>query len=237
MKKGVKIAIIAGVIIVVIALVGGYFFMNDVAQKAKILGEFAKIEEITNSENFDMESLNETTNTIVTTGKYAKVEKAAKNYASDLFNTVNKIKILVEDEKMTKLLTAENYQNDGPEFVETKKYLSETKQQLEENRQEMLSYLEESKINSYIEAETTDASCVDMYKELVTQDIEISDTEKKELESAMDKLVKMLDIAEEVIDFLIANNGKWQVQGEQILFNSNSLVITYNGFLTKLRIL
>ena len=237
MKKGVKIAIIVGAIFLVIAFVGGYFFINDVVQKAKILEEFEKIEEITNSENFDMESFNNTTSTIVATGKYANVEKAAKKYASDLFNTVFRIKTLMEDEKMTKLLTAENYQNDGPEFVQTKKYLSETKQQLEENRQEMLSYLEETKINSYIEAETTDESSVNMYKEFVTQDIEISDTERKELENAMNKIVKMLEIAEEVIDFLITNNGKWKVQGGQILFNSNNLVVTYNGFLTKLRIL
>ena len=47
----------------------------------------------------------------------------------------------------------------------------------------------------------------------------------------------MLKIEEEIIDFLIENKGQWKVQGEQILFNSNSLVITYNGFLTKLRIL
>lgn len=47
----------------------------------------------------------------------------------------------------------------------------------------------------------------------------------------------MLEIAEEVIDFLIENNGNWEVQGEQVLFNSNSLVIKYNSFLTKLRIL
>ncbi len=237
MKKGVKIAIIIGVIILVIALAGGYLFMNDIAQKAKIVEEFTQIEEITSSEDFDITALNEKTENIVATGKYATVEKAAKNYARDLFNTVYKIKTLMEDERMAKLLTVENYQKDGPEFVETKKYLNETKQQLEENRKEMLSYLEENKINSYIEAETTNAYCINMYQEFITQDIEISEKERNELESSMDKLVRMLDIEAEVIDFLIANKGKWQVQGEQIAFNSNSLVTTYNGFLTKLRIL
>ena len=46
----------------------------------------------------------------------------------------------------------------------------------------------------------------------------------------------MLNIEEEVINFLIENKGKWKVQGEQVLFDSNSLVIKYNSFLTKLRI-
>ena len=235
MKKGVKIAIIVGVIIIVIALAGGYFFMNDAGQKAKILEEFAQIEEITSSENIDMEALNAKTSTIVTTGKYATVEKAAKNYANDLFNSAFEIKTIMEDETLVKLLTAENYQEDGPEFVKTKKYISETKQKLEDGKNEMLSYLEESKINSYIEAETTEEYYVNLYKELVTEDIEISDTERNELESSIDMVVSLLDTAEEVIDFLIANKGKWEVQDGQIAFATNDLVQTYNEFLTKLQ--
>jgi len=64
----------------------------------------------------------------------------------------------------------------------------------------------------------------------------MSDAEKKELETSIDKVISMLNIEEEVINFLIENKGKWKVQGEQVLFDSNSLVIKYNSFLTKLRI-
>ena len=237
MKKGVKIGIIVGVIVLVIALVGGYLFVNSIMQKAKIVEEFAEIEKLTNSEDIDMDALNERTSNIVTSGKYATVEKAAKNYASDLFNTAYEIKTLLEDEKMAQLLTASNYQEDGPEFVESKKYITETKQKLEDKKTEMIAYLEESKINSYIESETKDGSCIDLYKQLLAEDVKISETEKKQLETSIDKVVSMLGIAEEVIDFLITNNGQWNVQGNQILFNSNSLVTTYNGFLTKLRTL
>lgn len=235
MKKGVKIAIIVGAIVLVIALAGGYFFMNDIAQKTKILEEFAQIEKLTDSENFDMTALSEKTSKIVTKGKYATVEKAAKTYASDLFNTAFKIKTLMEDEKLAKILTAENYQEDGPEFVETKKYISEAKQRLENDKKEMLSYLEESKINSYIEAETTDEYYINLYKELVTQDIEISDAEKDELEKSIDMVVSLLDTADEIIDFLNANKGKWEVQGEQVVFANNELMQTYNSFLAKLQ--
>lgn len=237
MKKGVKITIIVGIIVLAIALVGGYLFFNSIMQKAKIVEEFSQIEALTNSEDFDINALNEKTSNIVTSGKYATVEKAAKKYASDLFNTAFEIKGLLEDEKMAQLLTANNYEEDGPEFVESKKYIAETKQKLEDKKTEMVSYLEEGKINSYIESETSDGSCINLYKELLAEDIKISETQKKELETSIDKVVSMLGIAEEVIDFLISNNGQWRIQGEQILFNSNSLVTTYNGFLTKLRIL
>ncbi len=237
MKKNVKIIIIAGVIILAIALVGGYFFINDMKQKEKLVDELSQIEEMTKSGEFDMEKLNEKTSNIVTTGKYAKVEKAAKNYASDVFNKANEIKTVLEDEKMAQLLTASNYKTDGPEFVETKKYLSETKEKLQNFKTEMFGYLEEGKISSYIEAETTDSYSIELYKELLKEDIEMPESERKEMEQAIDKVASMLDIAEEIINFLVENKGQWQVQGEQIVFNSNSLVQKYNGFLTKLRIL
>ncbi len=237
MKKGLIIGIIIAVIVLVAVLAGGYLFVNDTKQKAKILETFAEIEEITKSGNFNMEQLNEKTSTIVSSGKYAKVEKAAKNYASDLFGKAFEIKSMLEDEKMAQLLTASNYAEDGPEFVESKKYISETKQKLEQGKTEMLGYIEEGKINSYIEAETTDGYCIELYQQLLSEDIEMSDAEKKEFETSIDKVISMLQIEEEVLNFLTENKGKWEIEGDQVLFNSNSLVIQYNGFLTKLRIL
>lgn len=239
MKKGKIIGIIVGAIVLVLIIAGviGYFFVNDVTQKAKIVEEFKQIEELTNSEDFTMEQLNEKTGNIVSSGKYAEVEKAAKNYANDVFGTAFEIKALLQDEKMAQLLTASNYEEDGPEFAETKKYISETKQQLEDGKAKMLSFLQEDKINSYIEAETKDAYAIDLYKQLLAEDLEMSDSEKKELETSIDKVISMLSIEEEVINFLIENKGKWQVQGEQVLFDSNTLVTEYNSFLTKLRIL
>lgn len=240
MKKGTKIGIIVGVIVLIVLIVvglGGYFFFNDVRQKAKIVETFQEIEELTKTGEFDIEVLNEKTSNIVSNGKYANVERAAKNYAHDLFNKAYEIRTCLEDEKMAQLLTASNYQEDGPDFVESKKYIAETKEKLENGKTEMLGFLEESKINAYIEAETSDGYSVELYKQLLSEDIEMSDAEKKGLETSIDKVISMLEIAEEVIDFLIENNGNWEVQGEQVLFNSNSLVIKYNSFLTKLRIL
>lgn len=238
MKKKVIIGIIIGVIVLV-AIAGGvgYLFINDSMQKAKIMQTFSELEEITASGDFDMEAINENTSNIVSSGKYANVERAAKNYAHDLFSTAFELKELLQDDKMAQLLTASNYSEDGPEFVESKKYVSETKQTLEAGKEKLVVFLEEGKINSYIEAETDDAYCKELYRQLLTDDIEMSETEKKEFEKSINQVVSMLDVVDDVFDFLIENKGKWEVQGEQVLFNSNSLVIKYNSFLTKLRTL
>lgn len=237
MKKGSKIGLIVGAIILIIAIVGGYFFINDATQKAKIVEEFEEIQKITKSSDFNMDQLNEKTGNIVTSGKYAKVEKAAKTYASDVFSTAFEIRTIIGDEKISKILTADNYESDGPEFTETKQYLSDTKNKIEELKTKMLDIIKEEKINSYIESETQDSYSIELYKELLKKDIEISDTEKNTLEQSIDKVINMLSIEEEVINFLIENKGKWKVQGGQIVFNTNDLVVKYNGYITKLRIL
>lgn len=100
----------------------------------------------------------------------------------------------------------------------------------------MLGLIEEAKINSYIEAQTTDTSCIELYKQLLAEDINMPESEKKDLETSVDKIVSALDIELEVLDFLTQNKEKWKVEGEQILFDSNTLVIKYNSFLTRLRI-
>lgn len=240
MKKGLKIGLIIGAIILVIIVivgVGAYFLMNNFMQKTKIAEELSQIEQATQSGEFNMETVSEITGRMVSTGKYAAVEKATKNYAKDLFHKANEMKTLLQDEKMAQILTASNYQADGPEFVESKKYLNETKQKLQDGKAEMLGLIKEEKINSYIENETNDASCIELYKQFLAEDINMPETEKKQLETLIDKTVSTLDIELEILNFLTENNGKWEIQGEQIAFNSNNLVTTYNEFLTKLRIL
>ncbi len=237
MKKGLIIGLIIGVIVLVAIAGGAYFFMNNFMGRAKVAEELSQIEEVTKSGKFDMQKLEKITGRTVATGKYAAVEKAAKNYAKDLFTKANEMRTLLQDEKLGQMLTASNYQEDGPEFAESKKYINEAKQKLQDGKAEMLGLIEEAKINSYIEAQTTDASCIELYKQFLAEDINMPESEKKELETSVDKIVSSLDIELEVLDFLTENKGKWRIEGEQVLFDSNSLVIKYNSFLTKLRIL
>ncbi len=236
MKKGLIIGLTIGVIVLAAIAGGAYFFINSFMGKAKVVEELSQIEEVTKSGEFDIEKLNEITDRTVATGKYVAVEKAAKNYAKDLFTKANEVRNLLQDEKLGQMLTASNYQADGPEFTASKTYINEAKQKLQDGKTEMLGLIEEGKINSYIEAETKDASCIELYKQLLAEDINMPESEKKELETSVDKIVSALDTELEVLDFLTENKGKWKVEGEQVLFDSNSLVIKYNSFLTKLRI-
>ena len=61
-----------------------------------------------------------------------------------------KIADILNDEKLTTILTADNYKQDGKDFVETKNYISTTRDQLETYKTEYKDFFTEDKVMSYI---------------------------------------------------------------------------------------
>ena len=59
-------------------------------------------------------------------GNYGKIEKAIKFYLKDYSDSLQEVIRIINDEKLQKILSAENYKNDGPEFKNTIAYLEET---------------------------------------------------------------------------------------------------------------
>lgn len=48
------------------------------------------------------------------------VERAYKNYISDILKNMKNIAQVLNEEQITKSLTVENYKTDGPDFTKTK---------------------------------------------------------------------------------------------------------------------
>lgn len=64
---------------------------------------------------------------------------------------------------------------------------------------------------------------------------------KGDLQEAKDSLTEssvtinnILDVQEKVINMLIQNKGKWEVEDEQIVFSSQALVNQYNEYINSL---
>ena len=134
MKK--KILIIIGVLILLVAILIAVFVVKDLRQEKTLRDEIASIQELAGSEQMDMDAVNEKLGHIVTTGDYAKVEKAVKNYMVDNFNNAITIAEVLSDEVLTSALTAENYASDGPDFVKTKLLLSDLQKRLTKAKEE-----------------------------------------------------------------------------------------------------
>lgn len=236
-KKGSKgIIIVVAIVAAIILLVAGYSVYNNKVQESKIADELEQITKVTENENYNQEELNKIIERTVTTGEYAKVEKAAKNYAKDLFGYVSEIKKIAEDKRLVNVLTADNYKKDGPDFKETKKYLTETKATLTNVKTNMLASTEKEKIMEYAKNEKLSSRYEDVYERIMIGDEEIiSEEDKKEFEESLDQLIDLLDVGEETVNFLAKNKGKWEVKGGQVYFANQSLINEYNKILSKIK--
>ena len=231
MKK--KILIIVGIIILIVIGVIAYFVITDLQQEDKLTAELQEISNLVNSQDVDIDQINQKLDRTVTRGDYAVVEQSFKQYLKDNFDVSMKIADILNDEKLTTILTADNYKQDGKDFVETKNYISTTRDQLETYKTEYKDFFTEDKVMSYINDKNLDSYYTDLYKQELVGDIE-SDNETEVVESAINDVIGILDIYEEVINFLVDNQNSWNVQDDTIEFTSESLQNQYNSLIDKL---
>ena len=239
-KKGVLIAIIIAVIVIVIAIgCIAVYIAKGFSQELAIKNQIQEIDQMTSDiQTINLEDFNKKTDTIVTTGNYAIVEQAVKQYIKDSINYTLEINSILQDDTMANLVTAENYQTDGPNFTETTRYITESKTKLEEAKNEFSNMFTEEKIMAYINGKTDNQKFIDLYKEVAigNQSELIPQEELDTVNSSLDAIINILNIEQEMIDLLKNNSGKWQVQNDMVMFDSNDLLIKYNALVGRLNL-
>ena len=232
MKK--KILLGVGIVVLVFAGIVGYMVVSDLGQEDKLKEELNSLNELVNADNIDLDLIYERLDRTVTKGDYAKVEKSFKTYLKDSFDNSIEIVNLLNDERITTSLTAANYVEDGPDFINTKVYLTETKTKLEECKTKYQEFLTYDKVMSYIEDKNLDSYYIDLYKNEYVGDMDNTITEDDEMVTSINEIIELLNNTEEIIDFLIANKGSWNVEVENINFDTNALAEQYDVLLNKL---
>lgn len=218
-KKSIIIIAIAVVIIIaVVAVVGS--FVNENVQKQLISKE---IDKINNTSEVDKE--------IKSKGKYADVEKVLKDYVLEYQSVANEIKDQYQNEKFTSILSADNYKNDGPEFTESRKLISDAKAKGEEVKTK----LNEMITDEYKEKRATENGLSGKYKDLFVDSIQF-EKELEEVNSTIDNVNNYLAKIEDVFNFLNENKDKWEVKNTRVEFNQISLVTKYNSLITSVNI-
>ena len=227
MAKKKIIFIVIGIIILVLLGIFGYMVVDEMNQTNKLIVEVDEISQMFNQTSIDYDAIEQKLTTNVSKGDYLVVEKAVKQYLSDGLTSMKELQEIVDDDRITTLLTIENYSEDGPDFVNTKEYIQNTRTTLENLKNQFISYTTQEKMDEYISDKGLDEYYIELYNELMGGD-KIMQTDIEELESSLDSIINMLNNTEIVIDFLIENKDSWQVQGENIMFFSNELVNEYN---------
>ena len=223
MKKRFIITLV--VVIALVLIVGiiaiGIGLYHDFKQESELISECEQIKELTNEENIDTEKINEMLTRRISDGDYLQVENALKEYLTARFQSITKISEILNNEKLENILTIDNYKNDGPEFVTTKEYIENTKQELQELKNRYEELFTEETIMSYINNKSLDSYYVDFYKqELVGNPEESKDNT---VEHNIDGIITILDNYNSVIDFLITNKNSWKIEGENIVFANEEL--------------
>ena len=231
MKKKILIILL---IVIVIALIGvGYFVFTDMGQEEKLKTELSELDQLVNAENINMDEVNNRLNRIVTTGDYAVVEEAFKSYLKENFDNSIEIANILNDEKMTTLLTVENYQNDGKDFTESKEYITNAKVTLENCKNKYTEFLTEEKAMSYINDKGLDSYYIDLYKNEIVGDMS-SASQDTTVQDSIDEVIEILNTSEEVLNLLSENQESWEIDGENIVFDSESLSNQYNELIKSL---
>lgn len=229
-----KILIAIGVVVALIVLLLTIIIIKDLNQEEKLRQELNEIDSLINFDEFDYDKVNERLGKTISSGDYLVVEKAAKKYLKDTIDITLNYVNLVSDEQFSNVLTLENYQEDGPDFINTKLYIKNTKEQIEDNKNKILNQFNNETVLSYIENKNLDSYYIDFYKSLAfSSEAEITKN-KQEIEQNINVIIDTLNVYDEVINFLITNKNDWIIEGEYIVFSNEEIHDQYNELLLKL---
>lgn len=203
-------------------------------QEDRLRTELSEINNLANAETIDIDAINERLDRIVTTGDYAVVEDAFKSFLRESFDNSIQIANILNDEKITTLLTAENYKEDGKDFTESKNYITTTRATLEECKDKYSEFLTEEKAMSYINNKNLDSYYINLYKEEFVGDM--GETEDDGIvENSIDEIISILNTSEEVLNLLSDNQNEWEIDGENIVFSNDNLANEYDNLIAKLQ--
>lgn len=233
MKKTIIWIIIAIVLVIVIGI--GVLVVKDFKQEDILRQEMLEFENLTRAETIDLDAIDQRIRELKTTGDYGVIEKAMKDYLADVVNVSVDIANILNDERMTNILTPANYAEDGPDFAETKQFLQESTEKIEQYKNEVLELLTNEKAMSYIENKNLDQYYIDLYKEIALSEDTALDEDNAEIENSLNEANQILETETQIINFLSENKGNWEVQGENIVFNSDALTNQYNEYVNQLQ--
>lgn len=227
MKKKIIIAVV--VIVGIIIATIGYFVIKDLSQ-----------ENILRMEAVELNGKDEMSDDymkikIKTTGDYALVETAIKNYMKDYSINFQKSMEVINEDKFSQILSVENYEQDGPNFVETKELIKKGKESFEKYSAELLNMTEEEKIMSYLD-QSLESYYQDLYKELllVTLGFDNYHELRQDCLDGIEIINTTMKGIENIIDYLIQEKGNWKIDDGMILFQTDEQLEGYNALVDQL---
>lgn len=234
-KKLIK-NIIISIVIVVVIIIGLIFFTAfKELQEEDILKQ-----EIINYSNKDLSKDNYPIK-VKTTGDRAYVEEAVKKYYKSLSDSVKIINSLLNDEKLTNILTINSLRNDSPNYTKSHTLISDTKSKVTKELENISRLCEEDTIKNLIDKEKLSDSeyYYDFYLKLMytKKDLENFKSTKKEMETLSNKLNEFLNKVDEILTFLETNANYIEYTDTDIYISDNNILNKYNNLIEELKLM
>ena len=168
--------------------------------------------------------------------KYRIVENTIKDFLNDYSYKINEVYEFVDDDKLIKILSYDNYLNDGPEFNDSKHYLVDNKIKFNNIINELEKILEEDNIKKLIRNKVTNQYYITLYDEMIFSDEfnEQFENNRIFLKELRDKYNNIYDTSLEVLNFLSLYKDSWKLENGEIKFINNDLLNYYNNLISKI---
>ncbi len=230
-NKRVIISIIVVIILIIGIICGTYLFGGFSKEQTKLLTEETNkiLQADITTENIDLN--------IKTNKNYAVVEKAVKEYISELKNIYVEMDELNTGINPNNIFTAQNMQD--KDFSEIDDIIKEYKEKSKDAVTELEGLLTEEKIAENINKRnisTRKEYYVDLYNTIMT-----SDSMKKQynvieekVKEEKDKLTDKINKIDKIAEFLEKNSDSWEIKDDKIQFTNLNRMTEYYSLLNKL---
>lgn len=170
-------------------------------------------------------------------GDYATVEKAIKDYMDEYAVDIQYLSKMMNDERLSTILSYSNYEKDGPEFKESLDYLEKSKKEYNEKIDKLIANLDEENIDNYIYTRINDEYYVSLYHELIfeTPMIDNLKNTKTLLEESREKMNLIYDTCIDTLNYLCLYNDKWKLEDGEIKFQTEDMYNYYMSLISKVQ--
>lgn len=168
-------------------------------------------------------------------GGYALVEKAVKEYTRDVIAPYYEAGAIQKDSIYTQGITGDFLQKNMPDFTAPYATISKMSAQLDKlqnvvdkklTRDEAMKYLDDDLDEEYIELYENEVKAY--YEDAVLS---------QKYTTYIQKFRPATEQYQKILDFLVANKGKWHLKDDVIVFSTTSLTNQYNALAAELNAL
>lgn len=225
MNKGLIITLSIVIPIILIFFLIGIIFYNwilaDFKQESEIKKELIGIYELAADGEMNSKEMRRRLNRTISRDDYAIVERAYKNYLTDIFEEVIDLQELKEETRLKEILLNENLIQDAPEFLKSKEIIETEKEEIDSYKKSFQNLFYEKKAMSYLYGKNLDSYYIDFYKD------EILNQDKIRKILGIDEKIEELEEFSERVDntlsFLIEHQDRWEIKEDKIVFDSDVL--------------